>query len=122
MSRTVRRKEYEKRFSRPGSKIAGYYTVEDVTWLEYDKPGSPYRHYSKIISYRSPTDRERGKAYWKLHADNHPNAWGPGKEFRKSRMKQNRSINKSEIQKWIKNSEHAVLWEVNPRDNKWDWD
>lgn len=120
MSRTFRRKGYETG-RRPGcqSKIAGYYTKEDV--IKYDAdPKNGFTHPTYVHVIRAPTKVEYYKDYWKLHGDNNQGIWNLHKITRHNRMMQNRRINKNEICKWIKNEEYEPLTEDNPRSNAWD--
>ena len=111
MSRTFRRKDYEtKRISRPGSKVAGYYTVQEGWW-----------GYGRVATFREPTRQEYFEEYWKLHGDNHRNDYSPSRNYREIRQSENRSINKEELCKWMKNPDHDPLFEANPRSHWWDW-
>lgn len=115
MSRTIRRKDYENTqrtsWDRKGNRIAGYYT-------EYDFDPDWYW----LAVYREPTDRERYRAVRWAHGESRArNERTPGWEYRHNRMRQNRSINKCEIAKWIKNDEYEPMTESNPRSCRWDW-
>ena len=114
MSRTFRRKGYEKTqgttWDRKGDKFAGFYT-------EYDLD----RTQNWLCIYREPTKQEYYKEYWRVHGDHHRNYWSPSHVYREARMRQNRSINKEEIIKWIKDDEYEPLTEANPRSCLWDW-
>ena len=120
MSRTFRRKNWEKQqthtWGRQGNKTAGYYTVQDYV---RDENG---RWIFGLYEYRAPSKHEHGKRYWGIHGESsHANEWSPGKWYRHNRMRENRSINRQEIQKWIRNADYEPLTEANPRDCKWDW-
>lgn len=120
MSRTFRRKNWEKQqthsWGRCGNKTAGYYTVKDPV---RDETG---RWIYRLYSYREPTKHELGQAYWRIHGESsHANDWSPGHAYRHARVRQNRSINRTELAKWLKCEEYEPLFEENPRDCKWDW-
>jgi hypothetical protein len=124
MSRTVRRKNSNRRHGRggwhivDGFKIAGYYTVCDYhsVYAEPDWDGPRY-------TYREPTKRERFRTWKWMHGESsHGNAFSPGKEYRNNRMRQNRSINKQEVVRWMKNPEnYEPMFEADPRSCWWDW-
>lgn len=122
MSRTFRRKGYEHETGRSwygsGGKIAGYYTEYDYVWCEDEE----YRWRESV--YRAPTEAEYNTRFWRVHGESsHHNAWTPGPEFRKNRMRENRMINKEELNKWIRNPDnYEPLFEADPRNCWWDWD
>lgn len=114
MSRTFRRKGYEKTCN--SSKRQRYYTK-----IKYDAdPKNGFMHPTYEYVKRPPTKVEYYKDYWKLHGDNNQGIWNLHKITRHNRMMQNRRINKNEICKWIKNEEYEPLTEDNPRSNAWD--
>ncbi len=124
MSRTVRRKNSKRTHGRGGHwipdgfKTAGYYTEYDChfEWNEPDWDGPRY-------TYREPTKTERFKTWQMLHGESsNGNAFSPGREYRNARMRENRSINKQELVRWMKNPEnYEPLFEANPRSCWWDW-
>jgi hypothetical protein len=121
MSRTFRRKNYEKIDSgNRGSKIAGYFTKSELISHKPD-PKRGFHKFSYEITYRAPTKREHDKDYWRLHADNHVNGWSPSRFYRQNRMNENKTINKEEINKWVKDKDYEPLTENNPRPCGWDW-
>lgn len=123
MSRTFRRKNYESTVGqryRNYRSLAGYYTKNVFRRRTFD--GSYYWSLNFVGSYRAPTEKEYYHDFWKLHRDNHQNAWSPNRDYRKFRQVQNRNINKTELAKWIKNENYEPLFEENPRSHYWDWD
>ena len=124
MSRTVRRKNSSRTHGRGGHyipdgfKTAGYYTQYDYhsSWKEPDWDGPDY-------TYREPTKRERFKVWKWLHGESsNGNAFSPGHGYRNARMRENRSINKQELVRWMKNPEtYEPLFEDDPRSCWWDW-
>ena len=117
MSRTVRRKNSSRTHGRGGHyipdgfKTAGYYTEYDGNWSYSDKV------------FREPTKRERFDTWKLLHGESpNGNAFSPGREYRKMRMRENRSINKQELVRWMKNPEtYEPLFEYDPRSCWRDW-
>lgn len=110
MSRTFRRKNYENQCGKhAGSKIAGFYTVwEYVSW--------------NLYVYREPTEQEYYDEYWRVHGESrNANAWTPSRWFRDQRQKHLRTQCKQQIHKFMKNPEHEVICEANPRSHYWDW-
>ncbi len=124
MSRTVRRKSNSKRSGRSGwyvpegFKTAGYYTECDYHSF-YSEP----KWDGPQFTYREPTKAERFKIWKLLHGESsHGNAFSPGIEYRKMRMRENRSINKQEIIRWMKNPDnYEPMCEANSRSCWWDW-
>lgn len=120
MSRTFRRKNYEDTqgtsWDRKGRKTAGYYTEYDFNDFHGDWNRGD-------VTYRPPTRAEYIKEYFRIHGESrHANCWTPGGEYKKSRMKENRSINKEEMVKWKKYpDDYEPLWEAEPRSHWWDW-
>lgn len=122
MSRTFRRKNYEK--TRGGSwanrysKTAGYYTFVDGYW-DWDAG-------IRIYEYREPTEREFYKKYWTIHGDDRCfNENEPRKWLRKHKMSQNRTRNKREFDLWLKRQdEYEPIFESKPRLHPWEmcWD
>lgn len=114
MSRTFRRKGFERTqgatWDRRGDKVAGYYTR-----YEWD------RAWGWLMIFRKPTKQEFYENYWRIHGDSHRNAWSPSRGYRERRQRENRSINKNEIQKWVKNPDYEPLTESDPRSCLWDW-
>lgn len=117
MSRTVRRKNSSRRHGRGGHyipdgfKTAGYYTVYEGGWYEEK-------------TYHAPaTKRDRFKIWRSLHGESsNGNAFSPGREYRNARMRENRSINKQELVRWMKNPDgYEPMFEANPRSCWWDW-
>ncbi len=123
MSRTIRcngsrQRRYHGWWIPDGFKTAGYYT-------EYDYH-SPYREPEwdgPTETYREPTKRERFKRWKAYHGESsHKNARTPGWEYRNMRMRENRSINKQEIIRWMKDPDnYEPMCEANPRSCHWDW-
>lgn len=122
MSRTFRRKNFEKTQNRSwdkrGSSIAGYYTYR--TYVYVRDVDSVCR---RVDVYREPTKRERYKAFRWAHGESRtrsersPNSW-----HRKNRMRENRSINKEELHRWIRDPDnYEPLFEADPRSCLWDW-
>lgn len=112
MSRTFRRKGYEKTqatsWDRRGDKTAGFYTVcVYVNWRVYE--------------YRAPTKHEYGKKYWKIHRDNGRDEYTPSSMYRKFRMRQNRRINKRELHKFMSRVDYEPLTQAEPISHWWDW-
>lgn len=101
-----------------GFKTAGYYTTYDAhySWNEPDWDGPRY-------TYREPTEKERFKIWKWFHGESSSgNSFSPGHSYRKTRMRENRSINKQELVRWIKNPEnYEPMFEEDPRSCWWDW-
>lgn len=121
MSRTFRRKNYEIQnatsWDRKGRKAGGFYT--EAVWNRAEGT-----HWSSgWYTYRPKTERERAEAYWRNHGEsgtsssNSPSAW-----HRQVRQRENRSINKEELIKFLKNPDtYEPMFEENPRNCWWDW-
>lgn len=118
MSRTIRRKNYENQcggsWNASGRKLNGVYQIR-----EYVRTPNGYWQQS----YRAPrTKREHFEVWRTLHGESsHANAWSPSRYFRQFRMSENRMINKTELAKWLSNSEYEPLFECEPRSHLWDW-
>ena len=115
MSRTFRRKGYEKTqgttWHRKGDKVAGYYTITvwEVSWdLGYQE-------------YRAPTDHEYGRKYWEIHGDNHRNEYTPARGYRQFRMHQNRQITRQELHKYMVDQNYEPMVQEEPISHWWDW-
>jgi len=124
MSKTFRRKGYEDTqrasWDRRGNKTAGYYTERDGYW--YGRQGIDRDTGSNMPIFRKPTRLEYFEEYWRIHGDaGGRNYWTPGRYYRETRQVENRSINKRELCKWLKNDEYEPLFEANPRSHLWDW-
>lgn len=121
MSRTFRRKGYEEANMpwKEGTKTAGFYTETD--WYSVKNKDGSRNMWANYAAYRKPTRDEHNKAYWSIHSDNHPNAWSPGRWYRNNRMKENRMLTKTELFKYMKNTDYEVMVEANPRSCLWDW-
>ena len=122
MSKTFRRKGYEdtkgRSYDRRGRKTAGFYTKQDGHWWGR----SAHRSEINIAVFREPTRQEYYEEFWRIHGDTGGrNYWSPGRYYRKIRQTENRSINKQELCKWLKNEEYEPLFEANPRSHLWDW-
>ena len=124
MSKTFRRKGYEntqgRSYARRGRKTAGFYTVCDGYWW-----GRRYMNRdtgSNMPIFREPTYVEYRKEFWRIHGDTGGrNYWSPSRYYRETRQTENRSINKRELIKWLKNDEYEPMFEANPRSHYWDW-
>lgn len=120
MSRTYRRKNYETVCQNSywgGSKLAGFYT--EVDWVPLDLNRGWLGH---VYTYRAPTKAERFKRWYSAHGESrHANHRTPGPAYREHRMRQNRSINKEELHRCLREVEYEPLFEANPRDCWWDW-
>ena len=134
MSRTKRCKNYvvenNTTWDRTGKKVALEYT-EDETPYELTGKMVISKYTGKLIQqrevrtveYRPMDKRERWRKDRRMHGESStscsrsPNHW-----YRLSRQKQNRSINKQEMLRWLKaNGEYEPMFEENPRDCWWDW-
>ena len=126
MSKTFRRKNYEDTqgasWDRGGRKRYGYYAQHDyvcsvwnATTNEYVSEGYWY--------YREATTAEMIKEFWRVHGESRSaQEWSPGRDYRKIRNKENRSITRHELFKFMKNpDEYEPMVEANPRDCHWDW-
>ena len=112
MSRTYRRKGYEKTqatsWDRQGDKVARFYTVREyICWRRYE--------------YREPTEQEYGRKYWEIHGDNHRNQYTPAREYRQFRIRQNRRINDRELHKFMTREEYEPMTQEEPISHWWDW-
>lgn len=131
MSRTFRRKNYEKEFgSKAGSKVAGYFTQTDRTvtiarvWQTDWWTKEPYKGIKRFVTYtyHKPTREEYFKEYYRIHGDNNRNEWSASRWYRNKRDRQNRSITKAELSRFWKDPEnYEVMAEANPRSCLWDW-
>ncbi|HET8687938.1 MAG TPA: hypothetical protein VFM18_14955 [Methanosarcina sp.] len=108
MSRTYRRKGYEKTqntsWDKQFNSIAGFYTEYDY---ELINPYLKYSYFNK--TYRTPTKQEFSQKYWDVHADGR---YGYGRFSRYWRIESNRRVRRSndrEILKWMKNQDHEVM-------------
>jgi SLT domain-containing protein len=110
MARTIRALNAESSIGKQaGSKItgSGYFTEYDIVKRE------------KV--YRKPTKKEYFEAWYMLHGDSDKNHRTPSRDFRKNREKQLRMINKSELNKYKRNSGYDMICESTPRSHLWDW-
>lgn len=117
MSRTFRCKGYEDTqrtsWHKEFNSIAGYYTVRD--W-RYE--GDAY-----WWEGRQPTEHERWKRFHDVHGESSTrNSRSPGREFRKARMKENRSITRQELHRFVYQAGYEPMVEAEPRSCWWDWD
>jgi hypothetical protein len=121
MSRTFRRKGYEAANMawKDGTKIAGYYTATDWNYIKVQELND--WHFESYKTYRKPTRQEHNKEYWRIHGDSHRNYWSPSRSYRNARMEENRTLTKNEIIKFMKDTDHEVMVEANPRSCLWDW-
>jgi hypothetical protein len=73
--------------------------------------------------YRPMDAQERYRQWRWMHGESSTAQMrSPGWTYRENRMRQNRSINKQELCKWVKaNGEYEPMFEENPRDCWWDW-
>ena len=115
MSRTFRRKGYEKTqgssWAHRGDKVAGYYTQSSREWeVNFG-----------FWVYREPTRQEYYSKYWRIHGDNHTNEYTPNKWYRKFRMRQNRQINRGELYKYMTRIDYEPLTQAEPISHWWDW-
>jgi hypothetical protein len=98
MSRTFRRKNWEKTVKVNGSKINGFYTTWD-TLVEYPCKNG----HGGCPAYRAMTKEEINDKYWGIHGESkHHNAWGPSKLYREYENRDLKSFNKREMVKWEK--------------------
>ena len=122
MSRTFRRKGYDAANMawKDGTKIAGFYTETDWYYIRVEKvDGCCFKSYK---TYRKPTRQEHNKEYWRIHGEsNNSNSWSPGWDYRNMRMKENRMLTKTELFKFMKDTDYEVMVEANPRSCLWDW-
>lgn len=115
MSRTFRRKGYEEANMswKDGTKVAGFYTQDNWCYLGGSRKA--------FITYRKPTRQEHNEAYWHIHGDSNRNEWSPNRFYREYRMQENRTFNKTELVKYLKDTNYEVMAEANPRSCLWDW-
>ena len=98
MSRTFRRKNWEKIVQPCGSKVNGFYTTYDKL-IEYPclngHDGCPL--------YRAMTKEEIAERYWGIHGESKSNrSWGPNRLDRKFENQNLKTFNKRELKKWDK--------------------
>lgn len=108
MSRTYRRKGYEKTqntsWDKQFNSFAGFYTEYDY---ELINPYLKYSRFNKI--YRKPTKQEFSQKYWDVHADGRYGCNSLGTYFKILNNQQIRRENDREILKWMKNEDHEVM-------------
>lgn len=135
MSRTYRIKNNHEETNSGSSRVAGAYTefdtiIEDsfdVTVIEVDywtgcEVARTYKRVFRRRVARMPTKKEAFKTFKFLHGESSSgNSRSPGKWFRNNRMRENRQINRSEISKFMKNTDYELMCEEDPRDCHWDW-
>lgn len=114
MSRTFRCKNYEQEnntsWDRQGRKTS-LFGAERIG-----------RYYETPPLFREPTREEFFQQFYNFHGESSSgNSRSPGKWYRQNRMKENRSINKREIIKFMKDADYEVMVENNPRNCWWDW-
>lgn len=99
MSRTFRRKNFEKTISRVnGSKINGFYTTWDRL-VEYPCSNG----HGGCPAYRAMTENEINEKYWRIHGESKHNlAWGPNRIYREVENQDLKTFNKREMDKWVK--------------------
>lgn len=119
MSRTFRRKNYELENSsswrNQGSKIAGYYTENDLECFTNsdDVFVCTYIH-------RSPTEQEYSKKYWNIHGDSYKYYSSPGKWYRYFTIHQYRMQDKTELRKYMKNEDYEPMCRDRISSGYWD--
>jgi hypothetical protein len=137
MSRTVRRKNYEAEnntsWDRKGKKTNLRFTTHlwrgevasksnGNTWISPWGEEMEGRVFLEP-EYRAMDKGERWHEVRMMHGESatanmrSPNSW-----YRLNRQKQNRSINKKEMIKWVQAcGEYEPMFEANPRNCWWDW-
>jgi hypothetical protein len=138
MSRTKRRKNYvvenNTTWDRKGKKVALEFT-QDLRWsvdIPTEGTGNIWMSvYGELMEGQIYLDRiyrpmNKEEHWWKqrmMHGESRTrSARSPNHWHRLNRQKQNRSINKQEMLKWLKaNGEYEPMFEENPRDCWWDW-
>lgn len=114
MSRTIRRKNFEKTqgtsWDRQGDKIAGLYTEYDYKYPVFQK------------NYRLPTDTERYKKWRYFHGESSTaNAYSPSREHRNYRESRLRTFNNIQLRKWLDDPEYDPVFLDFPLSHMWDW-
>ena len=108
MSRTFRRKGYEKTkntsWHKQFNSVAGFYTEYDYEWVNTDLYGCCVHG-----TYRKPTKQEFSQKYWDVHADGRYGCNFLGTYFKLLNNRQIRRANDREILKWMKNEDHEVI-------------
>lgn len=104
MSRTIRRKTYEKT-RRPseygGFKSGGFYTTCEYFLHEMQ------RGHGGCPTYRPMTEQERNERYWEIHGEaKHNNAWTPNHYYRNKEERKLRYSNELEIKRFLGNPEY----------------
>jgi hypothetical protein len=134
MSRTRRCKNYEIEseqgsWRRWGKKTAleyttyqdhGWYYGPPITW----KDGTVHRPYTRYLETPVAMEgREHYRKWRTMHGESRcGNHRTPGKWYRQRRMKENRSINKGELNRWHHyGGEYEPCFEADPRSHYWDW-
>jgi hypothetical protein len=97
MSRTIRRKNFEKIHNQiSGSKINGFYTTWD-TLVEYPCKNG----HGGCQDYRAMTKEEIADRYWGIHGESKSNrSWGPNHKDREVENQDLKTFNKRELRKW----------------------
>ncbi len=125
MSRTIRRKNIKRgsHLIPDGFKLAGYYTQVNFKPIPIKYSNGEKIYFKVVPEYSEPTTRERFERWKLFHGESKSrNSMSPGRYYRNSRMTENRSINKQELIKWLKNpDDYEPLFEDNPRSCMWDW-
>jgi hypothetical protein len=113
MSRTFRRRNYEIIYPEiHGRSVAGFYTK----W---------YYDLEEGHCFRAPTRKEFFKKYWSVHGDHYHYSCGNGCSCRlgyfgkKTANDANRTFNKRQLHKWIKNPSYDPIFNKKPIEYDW---
>jgi hypothetical protein len=104
MSRTFRRKNWEKiRPEKQGTKCGGYYVEVCKFVLDESSHGGYY-------PYRPMSKANRNKTYWRIHGESKsPGQWGVSGTTRKYAEKTLKTYNRSEMHKVLRKEDYEPL-------------
>lgn len=96
MSRTFRRKNWEKIVQPCSNKVNGFYTTWDRL-VEYPCLNG----HGGCQAYRAMTKEEIADRYWSIHGESKSNrSWGPNHKDREAENQDLKTFNKRELRKW----------------------
>ena len=112
MSRTIRRKNYEREnntsWDRKGRKCGGMFPQEEfVSEFQVERWSSIWN--MGYYYFREPTEKEYNKAFWTIHSDGNYDFYRSRKSFRKIEMHQCRMNDKREISLFMEDSNYEPM-------------
>lgn len=119
MSRTYRRKNYEKQYLGKWfgiSKQFGYYAEYDIDYVP-DRPGHNW-----LRVWREPTKEEYFKNWYMAHGDKGSYLTeAPPRWYRNMKRRKERANFKTQYHKWLKNPEFEIISQLKIAQDNWDW-